>query len=387
MTTKRKWTIGIVILVVLLVAIPTVVLLTRSSSGSSNVKIGLEAPLTGSLSQLGKGMLNGAMMAANELNANGGIEGKHVEIIPIDDAGNATAGVKAANQAIANGLDGVVGPYNSSVGVKTLPLYIKAGLVPIRLTSDNATDSMGYTLQPMTSQIAPAASTALTSWLKAKSVGIIYDSTQNYTVTVASSLKADLEKAGVKVTVYQPITPGASSYTSVVTQVAATNPQVVYSAVYYPEGGLIAKEMYDGKITASCMVDYASYDSAYITAAGIPAAQACPVVGVPAPQDFPHASSFVSTYQSTFHSAPGSWSPYTYDSVNFWAYGVSKAKSFSASAITSVLNVVNGWTGWTGPVTIEASTGNRQPATVVINSVTAKGTFIIDADWAKAVGY
>jgi hypothetical protein len=73
--------------------------------------------------------------------------------------------------------------------------------------------------------------------------------------------------------------------------------------------------------------------------------------------------------------------------VNFWAYGVSKAKSFSASAITSVLNVVNGWTGWTGPVTIEASTGNRQPATVVINSVTAKGTFIIDADWAKAVGY
>ncbi|MSW00696.1 MAG: ABC transporter substrate-binding protein, partial [Actinobacteria bacterium] len=242
MTTTRKWTIGIVILVVLLVAIPTVVLLTRSSSGSSNVKIGLEAPLTGSLSQLGKGMLNGATMAANELNANGGIQGKHVEIIPIDDAGNATTGVKAANQAIANGLDGVVGPYNSSVGVKTLPLYIKAGLVPIRLTSDNATDSMGYTLQPMTSQIAPAASTALTSWLKAKSVGIIYDSTQNYTVTVASSLKADLEKAGVKVTAYQPITPGASSYTSVVTQVAATNPQVVYSAVYYPEGGLIAKE-------------------------------------------------------------------------------------------------------------------------------------------------
>ena len=143
MTTTRKWTIGIVILVVLLVAIPTVVLLTRSSSGSSNVKIGLEAPLTGSLSQLGKGMLNGATMAANELNANGGIQGKHVEIIPIDDAGNATTGVKAANQAIANGLDGVVGPYNSSAGVKTLPLYIKAGLVPIRLTSDNATDSMG----------------------------------------------------------------------------------------------------------------------------------------------------------------------------------------------------------------------------------------------------
>jgi branched-chain amino acid transport system substrate-binding protein len=391
MNSKKKIAIGVVASAVVVALVVGIISLTRTSGSSSNssttMRLGLEAPLTGSLSVLGKGMLEGAELAASQLNAKGGILGKQVEIIPINDAGDATTGVAAAQKAIANGLDGVVGPYNSSVGVKTLPLYLKAGLVPIRLTSDNATDSMGFTLQPMTSQIAPAASSALTTWLKASSVAIIYDSTQNYTVTVANSLKTDLQKAGVTITAFAPITPGQSNYTSVVNQVAGTNPQVIYNAVYSPEGGLIAQEMYQEKTRASCLADYASYSTDYITVAGVPAAQACPVVGVPSPQDFPHSASYVASYQSMFHAAPGSWSPYTYDSVNFWAYGVKQVGGLNASSITSVLNKVNGWMGWTGSVTIDPTTENRQPATVVVNQVTPEGTFIIDASWATASGF
>jgi ABC-type branched-subunit amino acid transport system substrate-binding protein len=60
-------------------------------------------------------------------------------------------------------LDGVVGPYNSGAGLKTLPRYLDAGLVPIRLTSSDDTAGMGFTLQPMTSQIAPVATDAVSS--------------------------------------------------------------------------------------------------------------------------------------------------------------------------------------------------------------------------------
>ena len=76
--------------------------------------------------------------------------------------------MKAAEAAIEDGLDGIVGPYNSGVGIETLPLYIEAGLVPIRLTSDASTNGLGFTLQPMTYQIAPVASEALTDWLGAE---------------------------------------------------------------------------------------------------------------------------------------------------------------------------------------------------------------------------
>ena len=65
---------------------------------------------------------------------------------------------------------------------------------------------MGFTLQPMTSQIAPVTSDALTKFYKAKSVGIIYDSSQNYTKSTSEAVKSKLQKAGVKVTNYQAIT-------------------------------------------------------------------------------------------------------------------------------------------------------------------------------------
>src|SRR6185437_14115064 len=87
-------------------------------------KIGLEGPITGSQSDVGTGMLEGAQLAAQEINAAGGALGRQVQIVPIDDAADPTVGVAAAKAAIHAGLDGVVGPYNSGVGLQTLPLFI-----------------------------------------------------------------------------------------------------------------------------------------------------------------------------------------------------------------------------------------------------------------------
>ena len=179
-----------------------------SDSGESeSFRVGLEAPLSGEQAVLGEGMLKGAELAAAQLNEGDGILGREVEIVPIDDAADPETGVEAADEAIVDGLDGVVGPYNSAVGVETLPLYIGAGLVPIRLTSDEETNGLGFTLQPMTYQIAPVASRALTEWLGAEKVAIAYDPTQNYTVSVSEALKESLEGAGVEVSAYEEVQP------------------------------------------------------------------------------------------------------------------------------------------------------------------------------------
>jgi ABC-type branched-subunit amino acid transport system substrate-binding protein len=355
-------------------------------SGSNTFRVGLEAPLSGEQSVLGKGMLMGAELAATQLNAADGILGKQVEVVPIDDAADPATGVKAAKSAIAAGLDGIVGPYNSGVGVETLPLYVKAGLVPIRLTSDQSTNGFGFTLQPMTYQIAPVASQALTGWLHARSVAIAYDPTQNYTVSVSRALKASLEKAGVTVTAYQKVQPGKKSYTDVVDKLAATEPDVIYAAVYFPEGGLIAKEMKEGQVKAQCVADYASYDTGFVETAGVAAAQACPVVGVPAPQDFAGAAAKVDEYSKEFGQEPGTWSPYTYDSLNFLADGAKQAGGTASAKLGKALDGVKDWQGWTGSVTIDPSNGNRQPATVVIVDTDGKGQLHVDANWAKAVG-
>lgn len=359
---------------------------STGGSGSNSFRVGLEAPLSGDQALLGKGMLKGAQLAAAQLNRRGGILGKQVEVVPIDDAADPATGVKAAKAAIDAGLDGIVGPYNSGVGIETLPLYIDAGLVPIRLTSDDSTNRLGFTLQPMTYQIAPVASQALTDWLGAKTVAIAYDPTQNYTVSVSEALRTSLEKAGVTVTAYEKVQPGRSDYTDVVDKLAAGKPDVIYAAVYYPEGGLIAKEMHDGEVKSQCVADYGSYDTGFVQTAGVPAARACPVVGVPAPDDFPGAGTRVGEYRDRFGQDPGTWSPYTYDSLNLLAYGTEKAGGSASKELSAALDDVSNWKGWTGSVTIDANTGNRQPATVVIVDTDAKGNLHVDKAWAKAVG-
>ncbi len=359
---------------------------SSDDSSSAAFRVGLEGPLSGEQSVLGKGMLMGAELAANQLNAADGILGKQVEVVPIDDAADPATGVQAAKSAIAEGLDGIVGPYNSSVGVETLPLYIKAGLVPIRLTSDQSTNGLGFTLQPMSYQIAPVASRALTDWQGAKSVAIAYDPTQNYTVSVSKALKASLEEAGVTVTAYEKVQPGKKSYADVVDKLAATEPDVIYAAVYFPEGGLIAKEMQEGQVKAQCIADYASYDTGFVETAGVAAARACPVVGVPAPQDFTGATAKVGEYEEEFGQKPGTWSPYTYDSLNFLADGAKQAGGTASGKLTKALDAVKGWKGWTGSVTIDPGNGNRQPATVVIVDTDKSGQLHVDEDWAKAVG-
>jgi branched-chain amino acid transport system substrate-binding protein len=358
----------------------------EGGSESESFRLGLEAPLSGEQAILGEGMLKGAQLAASQLNESGGILGRDVEIVPIDDAADPKTGVKAAKSAIDEGLDGIVGPYNSGVGIETLPLYIKAGLVPIRLTSDNSTNGLGFTLQPMTYQIAPVASEALTEWLGARTVAIAYDPTQNYTVSVSEALKESLEGAGVTVTAFEKVQPGKKSYSDVVDELSAGEPDAIYAAVYFPEGGLIAKEMQQGDVKSQCVADYGSYDTGFVETAGVAAARACPVVGVPAPEDFSGASAEVSEYREEFDQDPGTWSPYTYDSVNFLAGGIRRANGTGAKKLNATLDSVSGWKGWTGSVSIDSKNGNRQPATVVIVETDAEGELHVSEEWAKAVG-
>jgi ABC-type branched-subunit amino acid transport system substrate-binding protein len=354
-------------------------------------RIGLEGPLTGSQSDVGIGMLRGAQLAAEEINASGGALGRDIQIIPIDDAADPTVGASAATAAIRAGLDGVVGPYNSGVGLQTLPLYIKDKLVPIRLTSSTSTEGYGVTLQPMNDQISPIAVQALTTWQHNTSVAIVYDNSTAYTQGADISLVAGLQAAGVAVSANIPIIPSADNDPAViqaaVTQALGSHPTGVYADLYYPEGALLANDMLSAPAGTNCLADYGSASVGYVTNAGIPAVQNCPVLGVPAPADFANSAPFLSAFDAMFHSPPGLWSPYTFDSVNLLVQSATKAHNFQQVPLARELYTTNNFTGWTGSATILSPSGNRTPSTVTVDTADASGTLTVDRDWAAAVGY
>ena len=91
-------------------------------------------------------------------------------------------------------------------------------------------------------------------------------------------------------------------------------------------------------------------------------------------------------YDKRFGEEPGTWSPYTYDSVNFLAEGIEMAGGADAAELEKALDGVRGWKGWTGTVAIDPKNGNRQPATVVVVETDAQGKLHVDGSWAQAVG-
>ncbi len=257
--------------------------------------------------------------------------------------------------------------------------------------SSTSTEGYGVMLQPMNDQISPVAVQALTTWQKNTSVAVIYDNSTAYTQGADASLVAGLQAAGVTVSANIPIVPSATNDPAViqaaVTQALATRPTGVYADLYYPEGALVADDMLAQAPGTNCLADYASASNGYVTNAGIPAVQNCPVLGVPAPADFANSAPFLAAFEAKFHSAPGIWSPYAFDSVNLLVQSAVKAHNFQQVPLARVLYSTKNFVGWTGSATILSPTGNRMPSTVTVDTADASGTLHVDRAWATAVGY
>lgn len=347
-----------------------------ATAPANSISIALEAPLSGDQASSGQDMLNGVQLAADEVNAKGGVLGKQINVIPVDDKADPVTGKTVAQQTVDAGLAvGVIGPYNSSVGLENLSIYKAGGLAIARMTSDDQTSGYGITTQPMNSQISPVEIDYI-SGLKPGKVSMLVDPSA-YTQSMADRLKAGLSKQGINVSSVE-IKPGATDYTKQVQQALTNNPQVVYVSTYYPEGGVIAKNLATEAAagnTADCFMGLANQDPGFMKVSGLADAQKCVFSGVPSPDQFPAASAYVTDYTAKFGIAPGTWGTFTYDSANVMFAAMKKAGSADSAAISKALAATSGFKGITGTITVEAGTGNRQDPPVKILKVASETSF------------
>lgn len=93
------------------------------AQGVDTIRIGVLIPLTGSTSQFGAAMAQAAKIAAEEINAAGGVRGRKVEMLVEDDQSNPEVGVRAARKLIdVDKVVAIVGTYASSVTSAVAPL-------------------------------------------------------------------------------------------------------------------------------------------------------------------------------------------------------------------------------------------------------------------------
>lgn len=339
------------------------------------IVIAVEAPLTGSQSANGKDMLRGVKLAVQQVNARGGILGRPVQIARIDDRADADYAESSVSKAIAAKAVAVIGPYNSSVGVVNLGSYMEAGIVPMRMTSADQTQGFGATTQPMVKQTSPVEVPYLAS-IASKRVAMLVDPSA-YTTTVANKTASGLRKQGIDVEILQ-IDPSASDYSAAVAQALATNPDVVYSSTYYPEGAKIAQALAAANTTAKCFMNLANVDNAFIDEAGLAVARECTFSGVPAAEQYPGAEQYVADYIAVFGKQPDVWGSFTYDAALVLFDAMERAGTTAYSPLLGAVLATRGLDGATGTISINANSGNRRNAPMFILAVDGHGNFIIN---------
>jgi branched-chain amino acid transport system substrate-binding protein len=370
-----------------LLALAGFVSLVVAGTGSTSpapLLIAVEGPQSGSQAANGLDQLRGVRLAVNQLNAHGGLwNGRKVAIFQADDQAEASRGKAVARQVIAKGIRFVIGPYNSSVGLANLSTYRSHHVLPLWMTSEDKTEGIGATVQPMNSQIAPVEARYVEA-LHAKKVAMLVDDTANgaFTKGMATRLRAALQKAGASVdwiSIEETTAAGLPSiyYADEVAKALGTNPDLVYVSTYFPEGVQIAEALASAGTTPPCLMGLANVDNAFVAKTTLGQAQRCAFSGVPAATEMPSAKSYVRQYRKAFRKTPSVWGSFTYDSAQILFRAIDRAKSFDFATVERALRRTNGYQGATGTIAIDAKTGYRKAVPVSILTVNRQKRFVI----------
>ncbi len=98
---------------------------------SGTIRIGCLVALTGAQEVIGRPILNGAQIAADQINEAGGVLGRRVEIVPFDIHADPATAVAGAHELTGLGINLLCGVLSSEVGLALAPMLQPAGAVLI----------------------------------------------------------------------------------------------------------------------------------------------------------------------------------------------------------------------------------------------------------------
>ncbi|HEY9273668.1 MULTISPECIES: branched-chain amino acid ABC transporter substrate-binding protein [Achromobacter] len=229
-----------------------------SGAQAQTIKIGVVGPTTGAVTQYGDMVREGVDTAVERINAAGGINGKKLETVVIDDGCEPKQGPVAANRVVNSKIGFVVGHVCSGATIAAADIYNNEGVVMVTpsATSPALTDGKNYEFIFRTigrdDQQGPAAAKFILDKIKPKKVAVLHDK-QSYGQGIATAVKNDLEKGGVAVAVFEGINAGDSDYSAVITKLKSQGVDFVYYGGYHPEMGLLLRQAAEQGVKAKWM--------------------------------------------------------------------------------------------------------------------------------------
>lgn len=224
---------------------------------ADTLKIGIAGPVTGPVAQYGDMQKIGALMAIEQINKAGGINGMQLEGVIYDDACDPKQAVAVANKIVNDEIRHVIGHLCSSSTEPASDIYEEEGVLMVTAASTSPTiTEKGYQLIFRTigldSLQGPFAARYVIDQVKPKNMAIIHDK-QQYGEGLATAVKAEVEKAGITPVMFEGVTAGDKDFSALIAKLKRNNVDFVYYGGYHPELGLILRQSREKGLEAQFM--------------------------------------------------------------------------------------------------------------------------------------
>jgi branched-chain amino acid transport system substrate-binding protein len=324
-----------------------------NAQATDPIRIGVLAPLTGGGGPYGVDIVKASKLAADQINAAGGVlGGRKIELFVEDDETSATAAVKAARKLLdINKVIAITAVWGSAPILAVRPLTLEKNIVLTALGSadevtEGDTKGLVWRFQARASSWgAPAALAILKGGYKR--IGLLH--LQNpFVASMIPSFIKTIEEGGASVVSNVEFKPDQPSYRAEIEKLYVAGPDAVFVPGYVNQFTSIAKEIYrggyKGKVFSLTIAAAAGIDGSgtFIKNVGKEVAEGIEHVQPISPLDRPEYKAFV----KAMGAPDGTVFPFAalqFDAINVVAVAIEKAKSANPVEFArEIIRITNG---------------------------------------------
>ena len=310
------------------------------AAAQTEIKVGIAGPLSGSNLTHGGQQEFGAQKALEHLNDKGGLLGKTIVAISVDDACEPRQAKAVARQLVSDGAIFVVGHVCSAASLAVSKIYEKAGIVMISPASTNpkVTDEGGpnvFRVIGRDDQQGTIAGDYLASNHSNSNIAIIHDG-QAYGLGLAEFTKRQLNKRGVTEVMFDSYTPDQKDYKSLVNKLVNKKIDALYIGGYLADIGIILRQAKKELPNLRLISGDSLVDVEFLFIAG-EAGEGSYFTFGPDMRLKPEAGDVVAAIREQDAYEPEGYTLYSYGAVQAWAQAVEQAGSLKPKAVIKAL--------------------------------------------------
>ena len=316
-----------------------------SASGSAaasgeTIKVGVLGPLTGDVSVYGKAVVNGATLYLKQVNEAGGVNGKQLEIITMDEQGDETQAVTCFTKMVDQGITALVGDVTTAPTLAVaaesaeynMPM-VTASATAEAVTYDAETDTVNENVFRATFT-DPFQGVKMADYAYEKlgytEAAVIFEKGADYNEGLAENFVNEFESKGGIIVDDESYSKGDVDFKTQLTSIMGKNPQVVFCPNYYEDVSKILKQARDIGMTCP-FLGGDGWDGleGYATADQLKDAYFC--------ANYAKGSSteFESAYKEKYgEDYPNGFAPLGYDAAMTVVYGLQAAEDAGLEAGT-----------------------------------------------------